>query len=122
MLVDDIEHALVQPIGAIEHFALAVKNEFLEIKGDGFRNAKIFRILGDDYFHFFTDPEEMIDGIAAGEYHRGKCGNIDLLFAEFLDRNGFHLNERPKVNFQIELLNSGGIETRRDSDRLAVSP
>jgi len=111
MFVDDVEHAFVQSIRAIENFPLAVQYELLEIKGHSLRNTEILGILRHADLHLFTNTEKMIDSIPAGEDHSRELCNIDLLLPEILGRYGFQANERMESKLHLVLL--GKLEIRR---------
>ena len=96
MLVDHIEHALVQPVRAIEHFSLSVKDKLLKIQGNRLRNTEILRVLRNADLHLLTNPEEVIDRVPARKDNGGELGNIDLLLAEILACNRLKANERIK--------------------------
>lgn len=99
MLVDDIEKAFVGAISSVKHLALAIEDEFLEIEGYGFCDAEILRILGHVQLEFLANPEEMINGVPAGEDYSGKFGDLDFLFPEILGGDGLEPDEWTKLHF-----------------------
>src|SRR5688572_15948501 len=103
MLVDHIEHAFVGTICAIENFAFSVEDKFLQVKRYRFSNAEVLGILRNAYFHFFTYPEKMINGVPAGEDHSGVLADLNLLFTEFFRRDSLQANKRVKIHLYIEL-------------------
>jgi len=103
VLVDDIEHALVQPVSAIEYLTFAIKDKFLEVQGDRLGDTEILRVLGNADLHLLADAEEVIDRIPAREDNGGELGNVDFLFAEILTRNRFKTNERIKRQLHVVL-------------------
>ena len=111
MLVDDVEHAFVQSVGAIENLPLAIEDELLEIEGHRFRDTEIFGVLRHDHFHLFTNTEEMIDSITTREDHGCILRDINLLLPEILGRDGLQANERMESQFHVVFL--GKFEIRR---------
>ena len=111
MLVDDIEQAFVGTIGAKKHLTLAIKDEFLQVKSHRFRYTEVLGVLRHHYFHLFTDAEEMVNGVPAGEDDRRILGDIDLLFSGVLGRNGLQPDERMEVH--LDLIPSGQLEVGR---------
>src|SRR5205814_1288408 len=67
----------------------------------GFRDAEVLCILGNTYFHFLANAEEMIDGIAAGENDRRIIRDLDLLFAEIPGWYPLQADKRMKVQLHI---------------------
>jgi len=104
VFVDDVEHALVQPVGAIEHFSLPVEDEFLQVKRYGFGDTEVFSVLGDTDLHLFADPEEMVDGVTAGEDDGGELWDVYFLFAEILGRDGLQPDKRMECKFYFIFL------------------
>ena len=45
MLMDHVQHTLVRSIIAIKYFSLPVQDEFLQVKGYGFRDTEILGLL-----------------------------------------------------------------------------
>ena len=101
VFVDDVEHAFIGAICAVKHLAFAVKDELLEVEGDGFGDAEIFGVLADGDLHLFAHPEKMVDGIAAGEHHGRIVHDIDLLFAELTGGYAFEFDEGMENQFYI---------------------
>jgi hypothetical protein len=88
----------------VEDFSLSVDNILLQIESSGFRNTKVFHVVGNRHAGFFTYSKKMVDGRTACKNHRGVVENIDLLLPELFGRYPFHLNERPEINLHIVLL------------------
>jgi len=103
VLVDDIEHALVQPIRSIEYLTFAIKDKFLEIQSHRLSDTEILRVLRNADLHLLTDAEEVIDRIPTGKDDSRELGNIDFLLAEILARNRFKANERIKSQLDVVL-------------------
>jgi len=103
MLVDHLEHALVQTIRPIEHLPLPVKDEFLQVEGDGLRDTEVFCVLRDADLHLLANAEEMIYRMAACKNDGSVLGNIDLLLAEILGRYGLQPDEGMKRKLNIVL-------------------
>jgi hypothetical protein len=103
VLVDNVEHALVQPVRAIEYFPLAVEDKFLEIQSDRLGDTEILCILGYADLHLLADAEEVIDRIPTGKDYSRELGNVDLLLAEIFTRNRFKSNERIKSQLDVVL-------------------
>lgn len=111
MFIYYIKHTLIAAICTIKHLTLSVENKFLEIKRNCLGNAEIFSVLRHIHFHFLTNPEKMVNGIAAGENYRRVILNIDLLLAEFLCRDGLKLYKWMKI--KINIVFSAQLEVRR---------
>lgn len=97
VLGDDFQQSFGGTIGAEENFAFAVQDEFLQVKGDGLRNAEIFAVLGNLDFHLLANTEIMINGMAAGENNGGMGCRVNFLFSEFRGLQAFHPDERMKI-------------------------
>ena len=111
MLVDDVEHALIQAISAVEYLSFPVQDEFLQIECNGLGNAKVFGVLGDADLHFLADPEKMIDGMTTGKNDGSVLGDIDLLFAEIFGRHAHQRDKGMKSQFHIVFF--GKLKIRR---------
>jgi hypothetical protein len=89
VFADDLEQTSGATIGRKEDFAFAVEDELLQVKGDRFCDTEVLHFLRYLDLQLFTDPEKMVDRVAAGENDGGVFGNFYFLFPEFLSAEPF---------------------------------
>ena len=110
VLVDDVEHAFIAAVTAIEHFALAIQDEFLQIQGHRLGDAEIFGILRYTYFQLFAGAEKMIDSISAGKNDPCIIMNFYFLLSEFFicsrHPSTFRYVDRAAIRLQISCLSA----------------
>lgn len=103
VLADDLDQVVERGF-AVEDFAFAVLNVFLQVISGGFGYAEIFHRIRNGETHFLADAEEMVNRITAGKDHSGKIADVHALLAEFLCGNAFHMNELTEIDLEIVLL------------------
>lgn len=90
--------------GRMENFALAVDDVFLQVNGDGLRDAEILHRLGYTDAQLFAQTEEMVDACSAGEDDCGVSQDVDFLLAELFGVNAFNMNELSEIELDVVLL------------------
>ena len=74
-----------------------VEDKLLQVQGYRFGNAEILGILGYGHLHLLTNPEKVVNGIAAGQDDGGVGSNVNFLLAELFGRNLLQADEGIKI-------------------------
>ena len=83
---------------AEEHFALAVLNVLLYVESHGLGDAEVFHILGDGDSQLFAKVEEVVDGMARGEYDGCVLEDVNLLSTKLARGEAFDFDEGAEDN------------------------
>jgi len=86
---------------SMEDLPFPVDNVFLQVKCHVFSYAEVFHRIRNAYSEFVADPEKMVNGSFAREYHRIEIKNIDFLLPEVFCGYSLHFDERFEINLEI---------------------
>lgn len=84
---------------AVEHFAFAVDDKFLEVVGHGFSGAKVSHVVGHGDAGGFAEAEEVFNGVFAGKDDCGVIEWVDALASKLAFGYAFDVNKGSPIDF-----------------------